>query len=221
MLILLPPSEGKTRPSSGPVLDLETLSFPRLTPVRAQLMRALIKMCSGHPRRAMQVLGLGLTQADAIEINAGLDTEPTARADEIYTGVLFSMLDVATLDRASRARADESLFSAPRSHSSELRRNRRSRRRGRQHHSRDSACVENNGETCSLKGLASWPSQVRAVVEGSMMVFVWTATLLFAAVPMCVYDDKHQDRKSQRAQYHNHWPLLPGLAQEFEKVLNH
>ena len=74
MLILLPPSEGKTRPSSGPVLDLETLSFPRLTPVRAQLMRALIKMCSGHPRRAMQVLGLGLTQADAIEINAGLDT---------------------------------------------------------------------------------------------------------------------------------------------------
>ena len=91
------------------MLDLETLSFPRLTPVRAQLMRALIKMCSGHPRRAMQVLGLGLTQADAIEINAGLDTEPTARADEIYTGVLFSMLDVATLDRASRARADESL----------------------------------------------------------------------------------------------------------------
>ncbi|GAA3536256.1 peroxide stress protein YaaA [Aeromicrobium panaciterrae] len=109
MLILLPPSEGKTRPATGSPLELESLSFSTLTPVRAQLLRALVKMCSGNPKRAMQALGLGPTQADAIEINAGLLEEPTARADEIYTGVLFSMLDVATLDPASRARADESL----------------------------------------------------------------------------------------------------------------
>ncbi len=109
MLILLPPSEGKTRPATGAPLELESLSFPTLTPVRAQLLRALVKMCSGNPKRAMQALDLGPTQADAIEINAGLFEEPTARADEIYTGVLFSMLDVATLDPASRARADESL----------------------------------------------------------------------------------------------------------------
>ncbi len=109
MLILLPPSEGKTRPIAGAPLDLESLSFPTLTPVRAQLLRTLIKMCSGNPKRAMQALGLGPTQAEAIEINAGLDEEPTARADEIYTGVLYSMLDLPTLDPASRARADESL----------------------------------------------------------------------------------------------------------------
>ncbi|MDR7087262.1 cytoplasmic iron level regulating protein YaaA (DUF328/UPF0246 family) [Aeromicrobium panaciterrae] len=109
MLILLPPSEGKTRPATGAPLDLESLSFPTLTPVRAQLLRTLIKMCSGNPKRAMQALGLGPTQAEAIEINAGLDQEPTARADEIYTGVLYSMLDLPTLDPASRSRADESL----------------------------------------------------------------------------------------------------------------
>ncbi len=109
MLILLPPSEGKTRPVAGAPLDLETLSFPTLTPVREQLVRTLIKMCSGNPKRAMQALGLGPTQAEAITINAGLAAEPTARADEIYTGVLFSTLDLASLDPASRDRADTSL----------------------------------------------------------------------------------------------------------------
>lgn len=109
MLILLPPSEGKTRPATGGPLDLEGLSFPSLTPVRMQLLRALIKMCAGHPKRAMQALDLGPTQAEAIEINAGLDEEPTGRADEIYTGVLYSMLDLASLDKRSRLRADESL----------------------------------------------------------------------------------------------------------------
>lgn len=109
MLILLPPSEGKTRPSAGTPLELESLSFPSLTPVRAQLLRTLIKVCSGNPKRAMEALGLGPTQAESIEINAGLAEEPTARADEIYTGVLYSMLDLPSLDPVSRARADGSL----------------------------------------------------------------------------------------------------------------
>lgn len=109
MLILLPPSEGKTRPESGAPLDLESLSFPSLTPVRAQLLRALVKMCNGNGKRAMQVLDLGPTQAEAIAVNAALYDEPTARADAIYTGVLFATLDLPTLDTASRQRADESL----------------------------------------------------------------------------------------------------------------
>lgn len=109
MLILLPPSEGKTRPESGAPLDLGALSFGRLTPVRAQLLRTLVKLCNGNPKRAMEVLGLGTTQADAIAINSVLPEEPTARADAIYTGVLFSELDLASLDEASRKRADESL----------------------------------------------------------------------------------------------------------------
>lgn len=109
MLILLPPSEGKTRPETGAPLDLDTLSFGRLTPVRAQLLRTLVKLCNGDTKRAMQVLGLGPTQADAIAINAALHEEPAARADAIYTGVLFSELDLPSLDEASRKRADESL----------------------------------------------------------------------------------------------------------------
>lgn len=109
MLILLPPSEGKTRPAAGTPLDLDALSFPALTPVRALLLRTLVKLSNGNPKRAAEVLGLGPTQADAIEINAGLTEEPTARADAIYTGVLFSALDLQTLDDAARARADSSI----------------------------------------------------------------------------------------------------------------
>ena len=109
MLILLPPSEGKTRPETGAPLDLDALSFGRLTPVRAQLLRTLVKLCNGNAKRAMEVLGLGTTQAEAIAINAVLPEEPTARADAIYTGVLFSELDLPSLDEASRKRADESL----------------------------------------------------------------------------------------------------------------
>lgn len=109
MLILLPPSEGKTRPESGAPLDVESLSFGSLNATRAQLLRTLIKLCNGNPKRAMQTLDLGPTQAEAIAINATLDREPTARADAIYTGVLFSTLDLSSLDGPSRARADESL----------------------------------------------------------------------------------------------------------------
>ena len=109
MLILLPPSEGKTRPTTGAPLDVEALSFPSLTPTRELLLRALVKLCRGQEKRAAEVLGLGPTQAGAITVNADLPDEPTARADEIYTGVLFSALDLSTLDEASRQRADASL----------------------------------------------------------------------------------------------------------------
>ncbi|AXT84617.1 hypothetical protein C6I20_05020 [Aeromicrobium sp. A1-2] len=109
MLILLPPSEGKTRPVSGAPLDLDSLSFSRLNPVRAQLLRALVKLCNGAPQRAMDVLGLGATQGEAVAVNRVLLDEPTARADEIYTGVLFGELELTSLDDAARKRADESL----------------------------------------------------------------------------------------------------------------
>lgn len=109
MLILLPPSEGKTRPATGTPLDLDALSFPTLTPVRELLLRTLVKLCNGNPKRAAEVLGLGPTQADAIATNAVLLDEPTARTDEIYTGVLFSALDLSSLDDAARQRADASL----------------------------------------------------------------------------------------------------------------
>ncbi len=109
MLVLLPPSEGKTRPADGPALDLGSLSFPALTRTRERLLKALVTLSAGRPARAMDVLGLGPKQADALETNAALLEEPTARADEVYTGVLFSHLDLATLPAEARERADASL----------------------------------------------------------------------------------------------------------------
>lgn len=109
MLVLLPPSEGKTRPDTGPPLELDQLHFPRLGPVREQVLRTLVRVSAGNPRRAAEVLGLGPTQADALEINAGLATEPASRADEVYTGVLFSALDLPSLAPDVRERADATL----------------------------------------------------------------------------------------------------------------
>ncbi len=105
MLILLPPSEGKTRPDTGPPLSIDQLSSPELNPTRRQLLRSLVKVsCS---KRAAEVLGLGPKQGADIEYNQQIETAPTARADEIYTGVLFTELSPATLSDASRKRLDE------------------------------------------------------------------------------------------------------------------
>ncbi|MCR4512053.1 YaaA family protein [Aeromicrobium sp. 50.2.37] len=107
MLIVLPPSEGKTAPPDGPVLDLAALSFPRLTQVRDQVSRALVRLAG--TRRAAEVLGLGPTQADAVETDARLFEVPCAPAGEVYTGVLFGELDLATLDDAATARAERTV----------------------------------------------------------------------------------------------------------------
>lgn len=105
MLILLPPSEGKAVPPRGKPLDLGALSLPELTATREQVLDALIGLCESDPDRAAKVLDLGPTQADAIVRNARLPSLPTARADRIYTGVLYDALDLASLDAAAKRRA--------------------------------------------------------------------------------------------------------------------
>ena len=106
MLILLPPSEGKTAPSRGKPLDLAGLDFPDLHAARAETLDALVSLCTGRPSaEAAQVLGLGTTQLDLVERNAHLATAPTARAETVYTGVLYEALDLPTLDTAARRRA--------------------------------------------------------------------------------------------------------------------
>ncbi len=109
MLVLLPPSEGKTAPETGPELDLESLSFPRLTTTRDLVARTLVKLAAGKPERAAEVLGLGPTQADAIEADRRLWELPCSPAGEVYTGVLFGELDLASLDTEARAHADAHL----------------------------------------------------------------------------------------------------------------
>ncbi|NUR10216.1 MAG: peroxide stress protein YaaA [Nocardioidaceae bacterium] len=103
MLILLPPSEGKTAPRRGKPLDLATLSFPHLSAHRVEVLEALLSLCTSDG--AADVLGLGRTQTDEVARNAALTSAPTARADAVYSGVLYEALDLPTLDAAARRRA--------------------------------------------------------------------------------------------------------------------
>ncbi len=115
MLILLPPSEGKSAPRRGKPLALEALDFPELAAARRKVLTALVEHCttvgdgSVHDQivhaRAATTLGLGPTQAHHVDRNAHLLTAPTSRADRIYTGVLYDALDLATLAGPARRRA--------------------------------------------------------------------------------------------------------------------
>ena len=73
VLILLPPSEGKATPRRGAPLDLARLSARRAhARARAGARRPWSQLCRDDPERAMQVLGLGPTQADDVRRNADL-----------------------------------------------------------------------------------------------------------------------------------------------------
>jgi cytoplasmic iron level regulating protein YaaA (DUF328/UPF0246 family) len=105
VLILLPPSEGKAVPPRGKPLDLGRLDFPALTEPRERVLAALVDLCATDPERAAGALGLGPTQLDQVVRNARLLGAPTARADRIYTGVLYDALGLDSLDPAGRRRA--------------------------------------------------------------------------------------------------------------------
>lgn len=78
MLVLLPPSEGKTAPEAGEPVDLGSLAFAEeLGEQREQVLDAL------DPR---------------------LRRTPAAPAAEIYTGVLFKRLEIAKLPAKGRRR---------------------------------------------------------------------------------------------------------------------
>lgn len=104
MLIVLPPSEGKSIPGRGRPPAPTDLSFPELNDARERLLDALVDLCSGDVETAAATLGVGPTQQDLVRLNAGLRTAPTARADRVYTGVLYDALDVATLSPAAKRR---------------------------------------------------------------------------------------------------------------------
>jgi cytoplasmic iron level regulating protein YaaA (DUF328/UPF0246 family) len=105
VLILLPPSEGKAAPRRGKPLDLAGLDFGPLTAARERVLDALLELCEGDPDVAAKTLGIGSTQLDLVELNRGLRSNPTARADHVYTGVLYDALGVATLSAAAKRRA--------------------------------------------------------------------------------------------------------------------
>jgi len=104
VLVLLPPSEGKTAPASGAPVDLADLSFPQLSARRERLLNTLIRVSSGREATALRALGLSKTQAGELALNRVLGTAAAAPAAEVYTGVLFERLRLPELSAAARER---------------------------------------------------------------------------------------------------------------------
>jgi len=107
MMILLPPSEGKSAPLSG--VSNRELSFPDLGTSRKQVWQALIKMCTGDPDLAARNLGLGVTQLDEVSTNAHLDKATCGPAIDVYTGVLYEALDAASLNARTRTKLNSAV----------------------------------------------------------------------------------------------------------------
>ncbi len=106
--MLLPPSETKADGGKGAPLDLDTLSFPELNPVRAKLADALVELAGDVPA-SLAALGISARQADEVARNAQLWTSPTMPALRRYTGVLYDALDVKSFTRAGLAKAQQRL----------------------------------------------------------------------------------------------------------------
>jgi len=103
VLILLPPSEGKTAPAAGDPVDLEALSHAGLAPHRQRVADALAKV-SGQ-RNAMDVLGVGASLAGEVERNRTVWDNPAAASSTVYTGVLYDAAGMADWDRATLDKA--------------------------------------------------------------------------------------------------------------------
>jgi len=112
MLFLLPPSEGKTAPSEGPVYNPKDTRFPKLTTQRNKLIRSLIKLSKGKANVALDVLGLTPGQLDLLDVNKQLLSSKCAPAFEVYTGVLYSELAPASLTPEQLSRLDASVWIA-------------------------------------------------------------------------------------------------------------
>ncbi|MGW2420127.1 peroxide stress protein YaaA [Streptomyces sp. NPDC001709] len=110
MLVLLPPSEGKANSGAGTPLKFESLSLPGLTAAREAVLGELVELCSGDEEKAREVLGLSEGLRGEVAKNACLPTAGARPAGEIYTGVLYDALGLATLDTAAKKRAARSLL---------------------------------------------------------------------------------------------------------------
>ena len=110
MLILLPPSEGKTTATSGEPVDHARLWLPGLTTARKRVATKLVSLSKRTSARAvretLQVLGLTDGQRDELARNAVLHDAPAAPAADVYSGVLYEALDANSLDGTARAWLD-------------------------------------------------------------------------------------------------------------------
>jgi cytoplasmic iron level regulating protein YaaA (DUF328/UPF0246 family) len=86
MRILLPPSEGKAKPEGGEPVELDSLVFA------AQLGARRAELLDAFDRELRNV--------------------PAARAEQVYTGVLYQRLDLPALPAAAQRRANKSVLIA-------------------------------------------------------------------------------------------------------------
>ncbi|GAA4432909.1 peroxide stress protein YaaA [Georgenia halophila] len=103
MLVLLPPSEGKTAPARGAPVDLTKLSSAALTGARERVLDRLVEVSARDD--APDLLGVGAGVADEVRHNTGLRTAPAAPAARVYSGVLFAAAGLPELTGTARRRA--------------------------------------------------------------------------------------------------------------------
>jgi len=104
VLIVVPPSESKNPPPRrGKPVDLERLSFPRLTALRARVLDALVTTSARTD--ALARLDVGASLCDEVERNTRLRRLPARPALEVYNGVLYDALDASSLSPAAKRRA--------------------------------------------------------------------------------------------------------------------
>jgi cytoplasmic iron level regulating protein YaaA (DUF328/UPF0246 family) len=105
MLILLPPSEGKTAPMTGPPVDLEALAYAgELTESRRKLLGALAALAELPLERAVSMLAVSTGQAGEVAVDAELSSAPAAPAAAVYTGVLYDRLRLPELPKRAQGR---------------------------------------------------------------------------------------------------------------------
>lgn len=105
MLILLPPSEGKTAPAAGDPVALGSLAYAELLGERREkLLDALERLATLSRGRAVGMLGVSQGQAGEIDVDARLRSAPAAPAADVYSGVLYERLGLAALPAAGRKR---------------------------------------------------------------------------------------------------------------------
>jgi len=113
VLILLPPSEGKTSPTGSVPIALHTLAFADdLTAKRERLVAALEKLALRPEKKAIEAMGITPGLAGDIQLNAEIMTNPAGPTSEVYTGVLYERLGLGSMGKRGSGRAADHLLIA-------------------------------------------------------------------------------------------------------------